>query len=213
MCWFQGLFCKCVQLEDEQIKLSIFDFFFFFFYFKTISFMWIYLAAHELLKYPFLVPQVSEDFSVRYGFALSCMQICVLLSFWKGLSPAGLRPTLMTSFNVSHLFKWPLSTYRYIQRYLRLGLQPVNLAEHSSFHNTFSVRWHVLRCRHLFLFERTICFWSYITESSLFSHHILPPLPKKKMCVCVLFFFLIPWVFFKGVQYSYLCQVIFFFFK
>ena len=104
----------------------------FFFYLKTTNLIWIYLAAHELLKYPFLVPQVSEDFSVRYG--LSYMHICVLLSFCKGISPAGLRPTLMTSFDVNHLFKWPLSTY-YIQRCLRLGFEPVNLAGHSSFHN------------------------------------------------------------------------------
>lgn len=157
----------------------------FFFNFKTLNLVWIYLIAHELLKYPFLVPQVSEDFSVRYSFALSYIQIGVLLSFCKGISPAGLRPTLMTSFNVNHLFKWPLSTYCYFQRYLGLGLWPVNLAGHSSFHNALSVRWHILSVVTCFYLRRTICFWSYVTESSLFSHHILPHCLKK----CVLFFF------------------------
>ena len=158
----------------------------FFFNFKTLNLIWIYLTAHELLKYPFLVPQVSEDFNVRCGFALSYIQICVLLSFCKGISPAGLRPTLMTSFNVNHLFKWPLSTYCYFQRYFLLGLWPVNLAGHSSFHNTLSVRWHVLRYCHLFLFEKDNMFLKlHPGILSLFPSHP-PPLPKK-MCVCVFF--------------------------
>lgn len=64
--------------------------------------------THELLKYPFLVPQVSE---IDLYVALAHMQICVLLSFYKGTSCTGLGPILMTSFNVNYLLKGLLCKY------------------------------------------------------------------------------------------------------
>ena len=54
-----------------------------------------------------------------------CVSLCPNLLFLQG--PIGSCPTLMTSFNLNHLFKDPVSTYSHILRRWGLGLQHVSL--------------------------------------------------------------------------------------
>lgn len=59
--------------------------------------------------------------------------VCVPASYED--TSHGVGSTLVTSFYLNHLFRDPLSKYRHIQRYGRLGLRRVNLRRHSAAHN------------------------------------------------------------------------------
>ena len=56
-----------------------------------------------------------------------CVNLCGHPLFLEGQQSDGVGPTLVSSVNLSHLFRDPLSKQNHIQRYCGLGLQCMNL--------------------------------------------------------------------------------------
>lgn len=57
------------------------------------------------------------------------VHVCPNLLFLKDTSHIGLGSTLMTSFNLNHLFKNPVSKYSHILKYWGVGFQSTNFGE------------------------------------------------------------------------------------
>ena len=64
------------------------------------------------------------------------MHVGVLISSYKDSSHIGWAPILMTAFQLSHLFKEPISKYTHILSCWKLELEYLNLRGYNSAHNT-----------------------------------------------------------------------------